>query len=209
MTGKPRSGGGGSRARGRPVSRIRTIKPDFFRDEDLARLPFEVRLFYAGLFCQADKEGRLEDRPERLKVEIMPYDTGFNAEAALQTLAQPKRPGGPPFILRYEVGGEKLIQIRTWTKHQRPHNTERESAFPPPPPSGNGREGKGREGKGAGTLANRSETVKQRLANGSPGNPPPRPFLTISKKTIEAWTLAGKEDRVKEMLASGRYTVVD
>jgi len=49
------------------MARIRSLKPDFFKDEDLAVLPFEARLLFEGLWCYADKEGRLEDRPKYLK----------------------------------------------------------------------------------------------------------------------------------------------
>ena len=56
------------------MARIRYLKPDFFKDEDIKELSFETRLFYQGLWVQADRDGRGEDRPERLKIEIMPYD---------------------------------------------------------------------------------------------------------------------------------------
>jgi hypothetical protein len=115
------------------TSRIRYLRPDFFVDEDIARLPPLVRLFYQGLWCHADREGRLEDRPERLRVELMPYEQGFDAETALATLAAPKRPGGPGFILRYQVEGRQFIQILTWSRHQRPHVKERASEIPAPP----------------------------------------------------------------------------
>lgn len=112
------------------MARIRYLKPDFFKDEDVARLPYEARIFFQGLWGQADKAGRLEDRPERLKVEIVPYDS-VNAEEILALLAKPKK-SGRPFIIRYEVDGEKYIQILSWAKHQRPHPTEAESKIPPP-----------------------------------------------------------------------------
>jgi len=34
-----------------------------------------ARLLYPGLWMLADREGRLEDRPLRIKAEILPYDT--------------------------------------------------------------------------------------------------------------------------------------
>lgn len=113
------------------MARIRYIKPDFFKDEDIANLPDKIRLFYIGLWVQADKEGRLEDRPKRLKVEILPYDN-YKIEKALELLAQPKSTTKRPFIIRYEVSGERYIQIVHWKKHQRPHHTEKESEIPPP-----------------------------------------------------------------------------
>ena len=40
------------------MARIRYLKPDFFKDEDIKELSFEARLFYQGLWVQADREGR-------------------------------------------------------------------------------------------------------------------------------------------------------
>ena len=115
------------------MSRIRYLKPDFFKDEDLATLPFESRLFFAGLWGLADKEGRLEDRPQRLKIEIFPYDK-VDVEKCLKLLNNPKSSSNKPFIQRYSVNGEKYIQIVCWDKHQKPHHTEAGSKIPPAPP---------------------------------------------------------------------------
>ena len=131
------------------MTRIRYLKPDFFKDEDIKELPFEARLFYQGLWVQADRDGRGEDRPERLKIEIMPYDE-VDAEKIMQLLACPKKNGKRPFIVRYEIDGEKYYQIINWQKHQKPHKTERESVIPPAPKE--------------------LLTVKQPLGNGSATN---------------------------------------
>jgi len=111
------------------MARIRYLKPEFFKDDDLACLPFEVRLFYAGLWGVADKAGRLEDRAARLKAEIFPYDA-VDAEKCLRMLAQPKKGSRKPFIDRYEVNGERYIQILAWEKHQKPHHCELPSIIP-------------------------------------------------------------------------------
>lgn len=107
--------------------RIRSVKPDFFVDEDLARLDPLDRITYIGLWCAADKRGRLEDRPQRLGVLILPYEQkGFRER--LDRLAAAK------FIVRYQdPEGRPLIQIRSWEKHQRPHHTEVESVLAPLP----------------------------------------------------------------------------
>lgn len=110
------------------MARIRYLKPDFFIDEDLKNIPYEARLFYAGMWCYADKEGRLEDRPERLKVQIMPYDR-IDPEKILQILSSNKSTG-KPYIVRYSVNGSRFIQILKWKDHQKPHHTEKESLIP-------------------------------------------------------------------------------
>jgi hypothetical protein len=117
---------------GGTMARIRYLKPDFFLDEDLAEHPLEVRMLFAGLWCIADKAGRLEDRPKRIKAMVFPYDDGIDIEACLDALTQPKTSSGRSFIRRYVVNGQGYIDIPQWEKHQKPHRTEKESILPGP-----------------------------------------------------------------------------
>lgn len=114
------------------MPRIRGLKPDAFKDEDLSILPIEVRYFFMGLWCYADKQGRLEDRPKFLKAELFPYDD-VDVEGALAALANPTIPERPEktFIRRYKIDGRKYIDIPNFLKHQRPHHTEKASVIPP------------------------------------------------------------------------------
>lgn len=114
------------------MARIRTVKPEMFVDDVLCALPAVIRWIFVGLFCQADKAGRLEDRPERIRATVAPYDKRVDVDAALSVLHAHK------FIVRYEMDGHRYIQIRTWDKHQRPHHTEPESIIPACAPSDNG-----------------------------------------------------------------------
>ncbi len=108
------------------MTRIRTIKPEFFTDETIAQLPPLYRLAFAGLWCQADKAGRLEDRPARLKVMILPYDD-VDFGDALRVLAAAK------FVTRYTgPDGRGYLQIRSFEKHQRPRPDEPDSELPEP-----------------------------------------------------------------------------
>ena len=56
------------------MPRARNIKPGFFKNDILAECNPLARILFAGLWCEADREGRLEDRPKRLKAEYLPYD---------------------------------------------------------------------------------------------------------------------------------------
>ena len=131
------------------MPRIRYLKPDFFKDEDLAEKEPWIRLLYAGLWTIADRQGRLEDRARRIKADIFPYDD-FDIESGLTELAKHKN-SGRPFIQRYEINNEGYIQILMWEKHQRPHHTEKASEIPPITPDGDG-DGEG-NGDGDGKLA--------------------------------------------------------
>lgn len=109
--------------------RARNLKPAFFKNELLAEVAPLGRLLFAGLWCAADREGRLEDRPRKLKAEILPYDD-CNVDELLGELDQ------RGFILRYDVGGTRYVQVVNFARHQNPHKAERPSIIPAPCESG-------------------------------------------------------------------------
>jgi len=151
------------------MARIRTIKPKFFTNEVLAELPPADRLFFIGLWCHADREGRLEYRPKKLKAEIMPYDN-YDVAKGINNLHE------KGFVIKYKAhanGSARIcapeqlheteyLQIVTFKEHQRIDKAnEPPSSIPEPTPtrqehvenmsSGRqpldiGREGKGKEG---------------------------------------------------------------
>ncbi len=150
------------------LMRIRSIKPEFFMDEELAALPATTRLLYIGLWCLADGHGRLEDRPSKIKASLLPYED-WDVGRALDALHASR------FIVRYEASGKKLIQVRTFSDHQRITGKEADTPSKYPAPTGDisrgqlprtegsngetlgnqtgisqcpGREGKGKEGRG-------------------------------------------------------------
>lgn len=107
------------------MARARNIKPGFFKNEDLAECSLAARLCFVGLWTLADREGRLEDRPKRIKGELFPFDS-FEVESLLVELVQ------FGFIVRYEVDGQRCIQVTKFKEHQTPHHTEKASAIKPP-----------------------------------------------------------------------------
>jgi len=114
------------------MARIRYLKPEFFEDEDIAELSYEHRLLFQGLWNLADKEGKLEDRPKKIQIKIFPYDK-VDIHKGLSALCKHKKERNRPFIVRYEIDGEKYIKIVNWHKHQKPHHTEKDSIIPDPP----------------------------------------------------------------------------
>ena len=108
------------------MARIRSIKHDFFLDEELAECEMAARILFAGLWVIADKAGRLADRPLTIKAQILPYDN-VDADALLAQLAARK------LIIRYRVGSKAYIQVRSFTRHQKPHPKEPESEILGPP----------------------------------------------------------------------------
>lgn len=151
------------------VSRIRTVKPDLIKHEELFELEKQsglpVRIAFVGLFTVADREGRFKWRPRTLKLDVLPHD-----EIDFSRVLDALRTRG--FIQKYAIDGEEYGVILTFKKHQVINNREAQSDLPAPPenvkesdtstrePRVNHAsptplehaqgEGKGREGKGIG-----------------------------------------------------------
>ena len=95
------------------MARIRTIKPEFWRDEKLAPLDPIHRLVFLGLISQADDAGRLVDNIKSLDGMIFP-ETDDSSGESLEVLGRLSR------ILRYTAkSGQKIIQITNWKHHQK------------------------------------------------------------------------------------------
>lgn len=102
------------------------IKPEFFDDPDVGELSPLARLLFIGLWILADKEGRLQDDPRRIKARVFPYDN-IDISALTSELH------AKDMIRRYsaEAGQDRFIWIKNFTRHQRPHPKEKESDIPP------------------------------------------------------------------------------
>lgn len=105
------------------MARARNVKPGLFSNELLVELPAFDRLMFIGLWCLADREGRLEDRVKRIKIELLPCDD-YDVDAGLNRLA------AAGFISRYQVAGQSIIEIVNFQKHQSPHGSEKDSTLP-------------------------------------------------------------------------------
>lgn len=123
------------------MARARNIKPGLFRNEILGVADPLYTLLFEGLWLLADREGRLEDRPIRIKADIFPY-RNVDIDAQLNWLWE------QGFIYRYEVDGCNYIEINNFSKHQNPHCKEPASSIPAP-------------------ISYCSSTVNERLFNGN------------------------------------------
>lgn len=110
------------------MPKTRQLRHGFFLNEDLARKSPHARLLFQGLWLLCDREGRLEDRPAKIKAQILPYED-VRVSELLDSLAV----GNDPFIVRYEANGENYIAILKFTKHQHIHADEKKSELPEPP----------------------------------------------------------------------------
>ncbi len=96
------------------MPRIRSIKPSFFRSEDVSALPLRARLTWIGLWTHCDDQGRTKDNARLIKGDVWPLDNVSlrDIEQDLDTLAAHGR------IVRYEVDGKRYLEIVNWHAHQ-------------------------------------------------------------------------------------------
>jgi hypothetical protein len=110
-------------------TRIRTIKPEFFKHEGLFDLErkteLPIRIAFSGLWTCCDREGRFEWRPRWLKSEILPYDE-VDFSRVLDALVT------RGFLVKYAIGSEIYGCIPSWKKHQVINNKELPSVIPAP-----------------------------------------------------------------------------
>ena len=95
------------------MSRIRSIHPGFFTDEDLVQVSRDARLLLLGLWVEADDKGTFEWKITTLKMRLFPADT-LDIDTLLAELVSIDA------IANYEVGGRKYGAIRNFRKFQRP-----------------------------------------------------------------------------------------
>ena len=105
------------------MARARNIKPALYKNEDLAECSLFARLLFPGLWMLADREGRIEDRPKRIKGELFAYDS-----VEVDPLLDELQTWG--FIERYVSDGKRVISICKFLEHQSPHGKESDSEFP-------------------------------------------------------------------------------
>lgn len=95
------------------MARIRTIKPEFWTDEKVVQLPFEVRLLFVGLWNFADDEGYLADEPDRIRLQVLPSDD-VDIEAGIDLLVS----AGLVERCQMQNGGTSLL-IPHFCDHQK------------------------------------------------------------------------------------------
>jgi hypothetical protein len=111
------------------MARARNIKPSFYKNEFLAECEPMARLLFIGLWTLADRDGRLENRPMRIKAELFPYEN-CDMVSLLKQLAD------KGFVRAYEAGDKRVLEIPKFREHQRCHPEERSEGFLPPPNGG-------------------------------------------------------------------------
>jgi len=111
------------------MARIRSIKPGFFRSEDVSVLPFRARLTWVGLWTICDDHGRAKDSTRLIKGDLWSLEDHVTLDDVaddLDVLAAHER------IVRYSVAGRDYLAVVNWHLHQA-INRPGQPTYPGPP----------------------------------------------------------------------------
>lgn len=107
--------------------RIRSIKPEFWRDPDsTGRWPADLKLFYIGLWMVADDSGRFAWDEELIAADLFPFDRKADVGQLLERVLKTGR------LVAYEAGGRRFGYLPKFSRHQR-INRPTPSRLPEPP----------------------------------------------------------------------------
>jgi hypothetical protein len=100
------------------VARIRSIKPDYWKSESIARLSWPARLIFIALWSYVDDNGVGLDNDKLIAAEIVPLEEDPVAarETVRECLDELSRESR---IRRYEVSGKRFLFIVNWDEHQK------------------------------------------------------------------------------------------
>lgn len=136
------------------MSRIRSIKPEFWTSEQVLECSTNARLLFLGLLNFCDDFGRHPHSAKQCKAEVFPADD-FTEKDILGMLHELS---GNGLITVYATGGKEYFYVTGW-KHQRIDKPQ-PAKYPDPfaedstnvprviPPDRKGEDTKGEEGKG-------------------------------------------------------------
>lgn len=107
------------------MARQRMLHPDFFTDPKVVSCSPLARLLFQGLWCLADRDGRLEGDLMALKLRVLPADN-CDVGKLLQELIS------AGLVRAYAADSKALLYLPGFNKRQRPHPKEPASSLPPP-----------------------------------------------------------------------------
>ncbi len=116
--------------------RIRSIKPEFWRSDDIARLSLSARLTYIGLWSYVDDNGVGADQEAGITADLYAFDLAAAPEETLRRvrldIATLVAHG---LVVRFsDEKNRKLLYIASWDKHQRVDRASKGHQYPRPTP---------------------------------------------------------------------------
>lgn len=177
------------------ISRIRSVRPKFFQEEDFLLLPLPVRMTFLGLMMFADDFGNESCNPALLKSALWPLEESVTGESIEEHLVCLEDAG---YLRLYTVGSRTYYAILDWLGWQRVDKpTESKVPKPPREPLANGsravRDPLAVEGRGESEGVGESERVRGEGAErgeGSTSRPAPEDLSPFCPKHPDGTTKA-------------------
>lgn len=94
------------------MARIRTIKPEFWVDDQIVELDYATRLLFIGLWNFVDDEGYVEYKAKRIKMQIFPADS-LDVSGMLTNLLDMGR------LAQFASDQGDLLRVVNWDRHQK------------------------------------------------------------------------------------------
>lgn len=100
------------------MARIRSIKPEFWKSDDIAALSWDARLVFIALWSYVDDNGVGRDNAKLIAAELFaleddPAATIAKVSGILDELARGSR------ITRYTNDGRAYLYVEKWSQHQK------------------------------------------------------------------------------------------
>jgi hypothetical protein len=97
------------------MSRIRSLKPEFFVSEQVVECSTNARLLFIGLWCFCDDAGIHPASTKRLKMEVFPADA-FTDDDVQQWMDELNRAG---LVSTYRAENTDYWRVTGWSRHQK------------------------------------------------------------------------------------------
>src|SRR5689334_9001838 len=108
------------------MSRIRTVKPEFWQHPKTGAVSRDARLLFLGLLNEADDEGRMRYSPKRLAGVLFPFDEDVTSRELCLWVSELSQ---ATLVELYTVDGADYLAVPGFTEHQR-INRPSKSTFP-------------------------------------------------------------------------------
>lgn len=100
--------------------RIRSIKPEFWRSDDVNSMQLEDRLLFIGLWSYVDDNGVGKDQEFSIVADLFAHDLSVSPHDTLMRVSGGlKRLHELGVIHRYKASGKAYLEIANWSKHQK------------------------------------------------------------------------------------------
>jgi len=109
------------------MARNRMIKPEFFSDEKVSKLPLGARLLFIGLWNFSDDCGVCHNNYRKILGDIFPNDDDITARQVKNWVDFLIKGG---FVAEIEFNSTKFLKIKNWGRHQIVANPSKKQWIP-------------------------------------------------------------------------------